>query len=336
MGNQKIPFISIAALFAMLALTVLSCGRSGGQSASSFADFSTAESSAPAPKAQPEMQKSSADAAGGGFAGAAEGVSRSTTPGSPEPAAAPPSTSTPAAAAASSAAPTAKERKLVLSATLRLRVGDLEKAEEAVMAALKAQGGYSAYTQSSESSRTYTLRVPSRAYGPLMSTLGAVGKVLYRTESAEDVTLRFYDLESRLATKRLLLSTFRGYLAKAKNIEEMMTVESRIADLQNEVEWLATELASLADLTDYATVELELLPPASVVDYGEPTLAERIGELFRSLGSYLSTLAVILVGIVVFGIPALALLALLYWLLLGKIGLLRTLWRAVAPKKPHA
>jgi hypothetical protein len=317
----------------MLALTVLSCGRSGGQTASSSADFSKAELSAPAPKAQSEMRKSSADAAGGGFAGAAESASRSSTPGSPEPAAAPPSATS---SAASSAAPSVKERKLVLSATLRLRVGDLEKAEEAVMAALKAQGGYAAYSQSSESSRSYTLRVPSGAYGTLLSTLGAIGKVLYRTESAEDVTLRFYDMEGRLSTKRALLSTFRGYLAKARNIEEMMTVESRIADLQNEVEWIATELASLADLTDYATVELELLPPASTVDYGEPTLLERIGELFRSLGSYLSTLAVILVGMVVFGIPALALLALLYWLLLGKIGLLRTLWRAVAPKKPRA
>jgi hypothetical protein len=223
-------------------------------------------------------------------------------------------------------------RKLVKKASLRLRVENLEEADKPVQAALKKYRGYTARSAVQEGARSYTLRVPSASYEAFLSELGPLGKVVSREESAEDVTLRYYDLEGRLTTKKTLLVTYRSYLGKAVNIEEILSVESRIADLQGEIDRTGAQLKNLADMIDYATIELDLYLPASASPSYEPGIGERIAELFSSFGGFLSTALVGITGLIVYGIPILAFAAFAYWLLLGKAGVLRHLWRIIAKK----
>lgn len=232
------------------------------------------------------------------------------------------------------------ERKLVRRAWIQVRVADTEKAEAEVLATLARLGGYAASTSADEYSRSLTLRVPAASFDALLGAIAPLGTVLSRNENAEDVTLRFYDLEGRLETKRELLATFRGYLARTRDIKELLDVEARIAELQNEIDWMGSELKGLADLVDYATVELELVPPPSVADGYEPELGERIAGVFRAFSGFLGSLVVFLVGLVVYGVPVALVVALLWWLLVGKVGLLRKLWRLAggptraSPRKP--
>jgi hypothetical protein len=102
-------------------------------------------------------------------------------------------------------------------------------------------------------------------------------------------------------------------------------VETRIADLQNEIDWLGTQLTSLSNQIDYATIEAALEGPVSSTYY-KPTLGERIAELFKSFGENTSAALVVLVGILVYGIPVIIIVTALFWILFGRIGLLRRLW----------
>ncbi|MDR3200314.1 MAG: DUF4349 domain-containing protein [Spirochaetales bacterium] len=223
-------------------------------------------------------------------------------------------------------------RKLVKRASLSLRVENLEEADKPVQAALKKYRGYAARAVVQEGSRSYILRVPSSSYEAFLSELAPLGKVVSREESAEDVTLRYYDLEGRLTTKKTLLATYRSYLGKAADIEEILSVESRIADLQGEIDRTGSQLKNLSDLIDYATIELYLHLPASSSPSYEPGIGERIAELFISFGGFLSTALVVTTGVIVYGIPILIFAAFAYWLLLGKAGVLRHLWRIIAKK----
>jgi hypothetical protein len=108
-------------------------------------------------------------------------------------------------------------------------------------------------------------------------------------------------------------------------------VESRIADLQQEIDWTGTQLRNLANLVDYSTVNVEITGPSGS-SYSSPTLAERFGNFFNSLGEVFSTALVALAGIVMYGVPALIIGVLLFWLLFGRIGLIRKLWRLAAKK----
>jgi uncharacterized coiled-coil protein SlyX len=159
--------------------------------------------------------------------------------------------------------------------------------------------------------------------------MNGMGRLLNRHESTEDVTLRYFDLERRLATKRALLRTFQSYLGRANNIEEILAVEARIAELQFDIENTEMQLRHLANRVDYATIDLALLGPAAITPILNITLGERIKQLFNNFGNFLSTVAIIIVGFIIYGIPSLIIVGLLFWLLFGKIGLARKLWGIV-------
>jgi hypothetical protein len=223
-------------------------------------------------------------------------------------------------------------RKLAKTANFTIRVENLEESDASVTGLMEKYGAYSASTVISEDSRYYSIRVPSTAYDEFIAGAGALGRILQRQESAEDVTLRYYDLEGRLATKRELLKTYQAYLGQARNIEEILSVEAKIAELQNDLEGTGRELRNLANRVDYASVDLSIRGPVASTPYRGPTAGERFRELFSGFSGFLSVLAVVLAGIVVYGIPVLLLLVLLFWLLFGKVGLLKKLLRAAAGK----
>ncbi|MDR1319431.1 MAG: DUF4349 domain-containing protein [Treponema sp.] len=224
-----------------------------------------------------------------------------------------------------------RSRKLVRNADIHLRVQNPEAAEGPLTAAMAKYGAYASSKRLFENARYYTIRVPAASFDAFFAELAGMGTALSRTESAEDVTIRFYDLEGRLATKQELLKTFQSYLGKAQNIDEIMTVEKRIAELQQEIEWTGTEFRALADLVDYATINLELTGPAAAVS--GPGLGHRITDLFGGFGDVAATGLVVLLGVVLYGLPGLLLLTFLFWLLFGRIGLVRKLWSLAAARK---
>ena len=133
--------------------------------------------------------------------------------------------------------------------------------------------------------------------------------------------------------KRELLRTFQSYLTRARNIEEILSVETRIAELQNDIEGTAVQLRYLSNRIDYATIDLNLLGPVSASQSQGLTLGERIKGLFGNFGDFLSTVAIVIIGIIIFGIPLVIICAILFWLLFGKVGLLKKLWGLVKGKK---
>ena len=230
--------------------------------------------------------------------------------------------------------PTAEQtRKLVKRANLRLRVEDPATLEKPLADIMKKFGAWSASTGVYENSRDYSIRVPAPYYEAILVELSALGRVIRRNEHAEDVTLRYYDLEGRLATRRELLRTYQGYLGRARNIDEIMTVESRIADLQHEIDWAETQFRNLASLIDYSTIDLEIIGPPGTASLTAPSLREKMRNLFGSFGDMASSALVVLTGIVIYGIPAAIIIILLFWLLFGRIGLIKRLWR-LAMKPP--
>jgi hypothetical protein len=226
-----------------------------------------------------------------------------------------------------------KTRKLIKSAEIRIRVNSLEETGTVIAEMLKQYNAYSSYTVVHDNSRNYTLKIPTMFFETVLTGISGMGKVLYSSSRIEDTTIKFYDLDNRLHTKEELINTFRSYLKQAKTIDEIMRVEKYIADLQQEIDWLGSQLSDLSHLIDYATVNLELQGPIADSTYYIPGLKERIGELFTSFGGYLSTVIVVLAGIALYGLPILFIFILLFWIFLGKIGLLKKIWRLISAEK---
>jgi hypothetical protein len=226
-----------------------------------------------------------------------------------------------------------KDRKLIKTARIQIRVDNLKESAALVETILERYGAYASSSSVRDTSRTYTLKIPNDKYETALGEIAAIGKIIYQSENVEDTTIRFYDLEGRLNTRLELLKTFQAYLGKAATIDEIMIVEKRIAELQQEIDWYGSQLADLSHLIDFATVNLELMGPVSESVHYKPSLGERIAELFRSFADIASMALLVLLGILIYGIPALLVLVLLFWVLFGRIGLIRRIWRLAGVHK---
>jgi len=224
------------------------------------------------------------------------------------------------------------ERKLVKRAEVRMRVENLETAEVSISGLLKKYDAYAASTSITENSHYYSLRVPSQVYDLFLAEISVTGRLIHRSENTEDVTVRYYDLEGRLETKKELLRTYQSYLGRARTIDEILSVEARIAELQYDIDGTGRQLRDLANRVDYATIELTLLGPAAASNQNS-TFGERIKLMFGGFGGFLSSVGVVIIGIVIYVIPILLLLLFFFWLFFGKIGLVKKLWRIVKGKK---
>jgi hypothetical protein len=191
---------------------------------------------------------------------------------------------------------------------------------------MKRYGAYSENTRSNENSAHYTIRVPEFFYESLIAGTSVLGKTRSRTESAEDVTIKYYDLEGRLNTKKALLSTFQGYLSRTTSIDDIMKVETRIAELQNEIDWLGNQLTRLGNLVDYATVELTVYTYYSTPSY---TFGDRVKQLFGEFGDFASSAALVILGIFVYAVPVILICLAAFWVLFGRIGILRKIFRYI-------
>jgi hypothetical protein len=76
-----------------------------------------------------------------------------------------------------------------------------------------------------------------------------------------------------------------------------------------------------------------LFGPVSSVPNRGLTFVERVKQLFGGFGGFLSTVAMVLIGIFVYGIPILFLIALFIMLFFGRIGLAKKLWGLINSKR---
>jgi hypothetical protein len=223
-------------------------------------------------------------------------------------------------------------RKLITSSNLQIRMENLDSGVNKLNKIMDKYDTYASSISVYENSRYFTLRVPAIKYQNFLDEITELGKIIRFNETTEDVTLRYYDLESRLNTKRELIVTFQNYLGRANNIEEILSVEKRIAELQAEIDDAGRQFRLLNDLIDYSTINLELLGPVSANNYERETISEKIKNLMAGFSGYVSTIIVVLLGIIIYGIPAIIILLLIFWLFFGKIGILKKLFKFVSGK----
>jgi len=227
----------------------------------------------------------------------------------------------------------ATTRKFTTSSNLEIRIENLDNGVNTLNEIMNKYDTYTSSINIYENSRNYTLKVPTHNYKIFLEEVMKIGKIINYGETTEDVTLRYYDLESRLNTKKELIKTFQSYLGKAKNIEEILSVESKLAELQAEIDDVGRQFRLLNNSIDYTTVRLELLGPISAANYGKETTGEKIKGLMNGFGDYVSAIAVILLAIIVYGIPSIIILLLLYWVLFGKIGVLKKGFKLISGNK---
>lgn len=110
-----------------------------------------------------------------------------------------------------------------------------------------------------------TVRVPADSLDAFVEAARALGTVKYQSEGTEDVTQQHVDLSARLSNLRAQEERLRTFFEAAKNVEEMLAVETELNRVRQEIESMDAQVKYLERQAAMATVTIELTEKRPVV-----------------------------------------------------------------------
>jgi hypothetical protein len=197
---------------------------------------------------------------------------------------------------------------IVRTAGLTITTNDFDRARGSVEEILKRHHGYVAEMNvntptGSARSFTATLRVPADQLDATLSDLRKLGRVESESQSGQEVTSQYIDLEARLTNARNTLERLTDILGKRTGkLSDVLAVENEIDRVRGEIERMEAERKNLANQVALATInttvgedyraQLQVVPVSTwgqirnaAVD-GYKTMAESVVAVALFLFSY--------------------------------------------------
>ncbi len=219
------------------------------------------------------------------------------------------------------------DQRIVKTGEVTLQVINVADASSQVRTMAVTLGGYVGGAQAGtlDESATLTLRIPAARFDDALSRLHEIGdKVLSENTAEQDVTASVVDLDARLKNLESSEAQYRTLMAKAAKIEDILAVQSRLDDVQGQIEQITAQLKQLNNQADLSTLTVTLQPQpepikaaSSTWDPGE-TLSSAVGALL-TVGQGLVTAGI---WLAIVGLPILVVLAILA-LIAYRLGFLR-------------
>lgn len=162
----------------------------------------------------------------------------------------------------------AQQKKQVRTGNLTFRVNDINKAYNNINASLAAHGAYieneNQYSYSNRVNYNIIIRLPADKFDAFLGFIS--NEAVYmenKSINVEDVTARYYDLDTRIKNKKILEQRYLELLGKSTNIRDILDVENQINNVRTEIESMEGQFNYLKKQVSLSTVHLqfyELLP----------------------------------------------------------------------------
>lgn len=172
--------------------------------------------------------------------------------------------------------PSTIDRKIVRNATLDLKVDDVLATVAQIEAEGTSSGGYVAQStlttvspatedEPARQTAVVQIRVPADQYDAVMARLrGFAKEVTSEQASTSEVTEEYTDLQSQLRNLQATEERYLELMAKAETITDILTVQDRLAGVRAEIESTQGRINLLDNLSDMATITVNLALPAVI------------------------------------------------------------------------
>jgi len=155
-------------------------------------------------------------------------------------------------------------RKLIRNVELNIETLEFDEFIDLLETKVLATGGYIQSANASNNSyqynrlknANYTVRIPSNKLDEFLQMVGENANVVNTSSTTEDVTLSYYDSESRKKALEIQQDRLLDLLQKAENIEDIIQLEARLGEVTYELESQSTILRNYDNLVEYSTVSI--------------------------------------------------------------------------------
>ena len=214
--------------------------------------------------------------------------------------------------------------KIIYTASVSIETTEFDKAVAALENQVQKIGGFvessnvTGDTQYNSDGTTtvvnrwayYTIRVPAARFEEFLHQTEGIGNVTSISRYAENVTSQYTDYEARLSSLRTQEERLLSMLEKSEDVESLIALEQRLADVRYELESIERNLKNLDLQISYSTItlnlqEVEIYTPTVPV---QRSFGEKLSSAFsdgwrsfvRGLQYFCIDLALMLPGLVLF------------------------------------
>ena len=167
------------------------------------------------------------------------------------------------------------QRAVISNGTVSLAGEDVGTTRQDVQRVVDAQGGEiteETTETDSDGDTSYVrmvVRVPSRKFGETMSALEQVGVLRSSARGSEDVTTQVIDNGARVRAQEASLRRVELLLADARDLKDVIWIESQLTGRQAELDSLKSQQSWLADQTSLSTITVDISAHQVVEDEPE-------------------------------------------------------------------
>ena len=196
------------------------------------------------------------------------------------------------------------DKKIIKTATLNLEVKDYNTFYTSLREKVRAAGGYIAQEEQSQSDykieNSLIIKVPVDQFDNAVVQFTAnTEKINEKKISSQDVTTEVIDTKSRMEAKKQVRLRYMDLLKQAKNMEEILSVQSEINGIQEEIESAAGRIEYLGHSSSFSTINLTYyqILNSSAKDTNNPSFGTKLSSAFRTGWSWMGDLFVGLVSV---------------------------------------
>lgn len=188
--------------------------------------------------------------------------------------------------------PILNERKIIRNADVTVEVENFDKAYQRLEFIIAGIG----YVQETKINKekyyisekealttrgTIIIRVDADKFGVVLKDVKGLGLLLDESIKSDDVTDKFFDIESRLRLLRYEESRLEEYLKKITDPDTIFKTEARLTEIRHEIESLTGNLNKLSNLVQLSTITIN-------INEKVPTSGEKTKSYWQKLGSSFS------------------------------------------------
>jgi hypothetical protein len=152
-------------------------------------------------------------------------------------------------------------RSIIFVAHVEVQVDDVLLSTRQAKTAIAGLGGLvfgESTTVGKFTTTTLEFKVFPEDFQEALNRLEGLGELQSQQISADDVTERVVDLESRISTAEISVDRLRGFLEGATDLEDIAELESQLLERETDLERLRGQLRTIQDHVSLATIFLTL------------------------------------------------------------------------------
>ena len=176
-------------------------------------------------------------------------------------------------------------QKIIYNADINMESTDFDAARDTLLAAVDDSGAWMEYSSLSGDAKDhdryayYTVRVPVENYRTFLTAVGEAGSVLDLSETAENITSSYIDVQARLSALEAQRDRLNELADQAETTADLLEIESQLSDVQYQLENYTRQLKNMDQQVSYSTVDIRLSEVATLTPTGT-TFGERVVDAF--------------------------------------------------------